>query len=98
MDEKRRCLICGSLAINNDYCKEHEEDLKSKTVREILQEEKNLIKLITKNGCINCPLFQTEFCKITDEHILCKNAEDEINLCLKYFKEWFDYELEKYEK
>ena len=90
MEEKRRCLLCGALAIDNYYCKSCEEKLNKNTVKEILYDEEALVKLITKNGCMACPLYETKYCEMIDEHITCKNAEDEIALCFKYFKKWFN--------
>lgn len=91
MEEKTRCLLCGAMSINNLYCLNCNEKLNNKNIREILNEDDILIKILTKNGCLACPLFQTEYCKIVDEHILCKNAEDEMNLCKKYYQKWFEY-------
>ena len=90
MEEKSRCLICGDLTINNKYCQHHQKALKTKTIKQILKNDVELIKFFTKNGCIGCPLFQTEFCNMTDEHIICENADDEIALCIKYFNKWLN--------
>jgi hypothetical protein len=72
------------------YCVECSQRLKNHTVKELLQDENLLIMLLTKHDCEYCPLYKTNFCNMRDEHFLCNNAEDEINLCKKYFKNWFN--------
>ena len=90
MEEKQRCLICGKTTTKGNYCNLCGYELKFHTVRESLKNERTLFKLLTKNGCMNCPIQFTEFCKMTEEHCLCNNATDELNLCEKYLNNWFN--------
>lgn len=91
MEEKSRCRLCGKMTINNLYCNTCKKQLNHHSIKDLLNNETYLVKILTKNGCLSCPIYETEFCKITDEHILCQNSQDEMNLCLKYFKKWFSY-------
>lgn len=94
MEEKSRCRLCGRMAINNLYCNACENQLNQHSIKDLLNNEIYLVKILTKNGCLSCPIYETEFCKMADEHILCQNKQDEMNLCLKYFKKWFSYKKE----
>ena len=90
MEEKKRCLICGKTTTKSNYCDICGYELRFYTVRESLKNERTLFKLLTKNGCMNCPIQFTSFCKMKEEHCLCKSATDEFNLCEKYLNNWFN--------
>lgn len=87
---KQRCILCGHIA-EDLYCNNCNELLKTKSIKEILQDNESLAKLLSKNGCMYCPIYQTSFCDMLYEHIICKNAEDEIKLCNKYLTNWMNY-------
>lgn len=86
----RRCMLCGA-ATESTYCKKCNKLLKNKTVKEVLSNDKQLAKLLSKHGCLYCPLYESSFCNMLFEHITCHNAEDEIKLCTKYLVEWMNH-------